>query len=105
MSPQVYFLLLLFLFTSYSYAGQKQSHLVVLGITKPGVLLPQVRGLLDGLEEAGYAEGKNIIIQHMQTENIHDLRDRLSKLAQQNVDAIVATSANETAIAKQATRK
>src|SRR5215470_9592834 len=105
MKIQGYFLLLIFLLTTYSYAGQKEPHVVVLGITKPGVVLPQVRGLLDGLEEAGYIEGKNLIIQHIQAENVQEVRDHLAKLAQEKIDAIVATSANETAIAKQVTSK
>ena len=105
MKIQGYFLLLIFLVTTYSYAGQKEPHVVVLGITKPGVVLPQVRGLLDGLEEAGYVEGKNVIIQRIQAEDVQEVRDHLAKLAQGKIDAIVATSAKETTLAKEATSK
>jgi len=98
-----YYLLLIFLFTDYSYAGQKIPHLLVLGISKPGIVIPQIRGLLDGLEEAGYVESKNLIIEFIYAENAQRLRDHLANLAQKKVDAIVATSANETAIAKQIT--
>src|ERR1044071_5676652 len=98
-----YYLLLIFLFTDYSYAGQKIPHLLVLGISKPGIVIPQIRGLLDGLEEAGYVESKNLIIEFVYAENAQRLRDHLANLAQKKVDAIVATSANETAIAKQIT--
>ena len=103
MKIEGYFLLLIFLVTTYSYAGQKEPHVVVLGITKPGATLPQVRGLLDGLEEAGYVDGKNVIIQRIQAEDVQEVRDHLAKLAQGKIDAIVATSAKETAIAKEAT--
>ena len=103
MNAQWYYLLLIFLFTTYSYAGQKIPHLLVLGIPKPGIVIPQVRGLLDGLEEAGYVEGKNLIIEFAYAENAQRLRDHLTNLAQKKVDVIVATSANETAIAKQIT--
>jgi len=105
MKIQGYFLVLIFLVTTYSYAGQKEPHVVVLGITKPGVVLPQVRGLLDGLEEAGYVEGKNVIIQRIQAEDVQEVRDHLAKLAQGKIDAIVATSAKETTLAKEATSK
>ncbi len=105
MKTQWHFLLLIFLMTTYAYAGQKQPHVVVLGIAKAGIVIPQVRGLLNGLEEAGYIDGKNVIIQVTQAENAQDLRDHLTKLAQQKIDVIVATSASETAIAKQVTSK
>ena len=94
---------LIFLVTTCAYAGQKQPHIIVLGISKPGVVLPQVRGLLEGLEEAGYVNGKNLIIEFIYGENAQRLRDQITNLPQQKVDAIVATSANETAIAKQIT--
>lgn len=100
-----YFLLLIFLAAPYSYAGEKSLHLVVLGIATPGVTIPQIRGLLAGLEEAGYVDGKNIIVHLTQAETAQQLRDKLSKLLQQKIDVIVATSARETTIAKELTNK
>ena len=105
MKSQVYFFLLVFLVSVHSYAGQKQPRVVILGITKPGVVLPQVRGLLDGLEEAGYILDKNLIIERIQAEDVQEVRDQLSKSTQEKIDVIVATSAKETALAKEATSK
>ena len=100
-----YFLLLTFLAAPFSYAGQQPRRLVVLGIATPGAMIPQIRGLLAGLEEAGYVDGKNIIIQLTRAETAQQLRDQLTTLVQEKVDVIVATSAGETAIAKQVTSK
>ncbi len=72
-----YFLLLTFLAAPCSYAGQQPRRLVVLGIATPGAMIPQIRGLLAGLEEAGYVDGKNIIIQLTRAETAQQLRDQL----------------------------
>ena len=98
-------LVLISLLITNSYAGQKQPHMVVLGIGKSDIVIPQVRGLYDGLEEAGYVEGKNLAIQHLRAEHADQLRDQLTDFVRQKIDVIVATSANETAIAKQVTSK
>jgi putative ABC transport system substrate-binding protein len=90
---------------THSYAGQKPPHIALVGIGKADVILPQVRGLYDGLEEAGYVEGRNIIIRNVRAENADQLRDQLTNLVRQDVAVIVATSANETAVAKQVTSK
>jgi len=90
-----------------SFGGDSSSQpyrLALLGIGKPEVMLPQVRGLNDGLEEAGYVNGKNIAIHHLQNESVDELRERLKQLVRQGVDVIVAPSAGETAIAQQTTK-
>ena len=97
-------LLVLFcLLTTDSAAAQKRPHIVLLAIGKSGSVIPQVRGLYDGLEEAGYSEGKNLTIEHVKAEQADQLRNRLSGALQKNVDLIVATSSNEASIAKQVT--
>ncbi len=98
------FLLFILLATS-SFAGQRQPHVVILGIGKSATGLPQVRGLYDGLEEAGYLNGKNVNIENVRAEQADQLRDRLSGVVRKTPDVIVATSANEAAIAKQVTSK
>ncbi len=97
------FLVLTGFLITHSYAGQKQPHIALVGIGERDLILPQVRGLYDGLEEAGYVEGKNLIIRNIRAKNTDHLREQLTNLGRQNVDVIVATSANETAVAKQVT--
>jgi putative ABC transport system substrate-binding protein len=97
-----------FLLASSTFAGEHQPlqfSLALLSISEPGIMLPQVRGLNDGLEEAGYVSGKNIAIHHLRNGSVDEIRQRLNSLVQQGVDVIVATSAFETAIARQVTNK
>ncbi|MGZ8445427.1 MAG: ABC transporter substrate-binding protein [Candidatus Binatia bacterium] len=79
--------------------------MVLIGIGKPGIVLPQVRGLFDGLEEAGYIDGKNLTVHHLRSESAAELRNRLKELVRQKVDVIVASSASEATIAQQVTRE
>lgn len=97
--------LLFILLTTSSFAGQRQPHVVILGIGNSATVLPQVRGLYDGLEEAGYLNGKNVNIENVRSEQADQLRDRLPGVVRKTPDVIVATSANEAAIAKQITSK
>ena len=48
---------------------------------------------------------KNLIIRNIRAANTDQLRIQLTHLARENVDVIVATSAIETAVAKQVTSK
>ena len=94
---------------AFSFADQYQHRpqrfrLAVLSIGKPESILPEVRGLYDGLEEAGYIKDKNLTVHHLQNESVDDLRERLTQLLQQGLDIIVTTSAAETAIAQQLTK-
>ena len=98
------FLVLLGFLIADCHAGEKQPpHLALLGIGKQDVILPQVRGFYDGLEEAGYVEGKSLIINNIRAENGDRLRAQLTDLARQKIDVIVTTSANETSVARQVT--
>ena len=88
------------------FAGQSRSPLpqmVLIGIGMPGIVIPQVRGLLDGLEEAGYFDGKNLTVHHLRSESAAELRDRLKEMVRQKVDVIVTSSASEASIAQQVT--
>jgi putative ABC transport system substrate-binding protein len=95
--------LICFLITAAS-AGQQRPHIAVLAIGSEDAVTPQVRGLYDGLEEAGYVNGKNLKIQNVRAENAQQLNQLLNGLVRQTVDVIVTTSANETVVARQATR-
>jgi len=99
---------IIFLLSGASFAGQYRSQLpqmVLIGIGKPGIVIPQVRGLFDGLEEAGYIDGKNLTVHHLRSESEAELRDRLKELVRRKVDVIVTSSASEATIAQQVTKK
>jgi putative ABC transport system substrate-binding protein len=84
-------------------AEQKQAmlHRVVVLVTGgPTLIPPQLRGLRDGLEEAGYIEGKNLAIDLLQGEDYKSLDASLKRLMHHRIDAIVTASAAETSIAR-----
>lgn len=93
------------LLTAHSAAAQRPPQILLLTVALPDIVIPQLRGLKDGLEEAGYLEGVNITFQHLRAASADDLRDRAIHALQTHFDVIVATSARETAVAMQLTRK
>lgn len=79
-------------------------HVAVIAIANPAAVLPQIRGFYDGLEEAGYVEGKQIVFHKLQVASEARLRADLKEtLRGQRVDAIVAPSTIEALIAKEIT--
>lgn len=64
---------------------------------------PHIQALRHGLEKAGYAEGKTLLLNIKQRENIDDLRSAAKMFVQQKFDVIVANSNIETGIAQQET--
>jgi putative tryptophan/tyrosine transport system substrate-binding protein len=64
-----------------------------------------VKGLRNGLKEAGYVEGKNLILDIPLKRTYEDLRSLAKEYREQKVDAIVAVGGTATRIAKEATRE
>jgi putative tryptophan/tyrosine transport system substrate-binding protein len=63
---------------------------------------PHLQGLRDGLKEAGYIEGKNLVLNMMQAKNAQKLRSIAKDYAEEKMDIIVTTGNVETVIAKAA---
>jgi len=96
------------LLVSGAVAAQNRSRVYRVGIIVAGgagLIPPQIRGLRDGLGEAGYVEGKDILLDLLQEENYDQLRANIRNYSQQRIDAIVTTASAETAIAKDVTDK
>jgi len=82
----------------------KLDHIAVIAVANPAIVLPQIRGFYDGLGEAGYVDGKQLVIHRVQVESEQLLRTSLKELLRdQKVDTIVASSTVETSIAKEIT--
>ena len=64
-----------------------------------------LKGLRDGLKEAGYVEGKNLILDIPLKRTYEDLRSLAKEYREQKVDAIVAVGGTATRIAKEVTRE
>src|SRR5213594_1716847 len=80
-------------------------HVVIIVAGASGLVPPQIKGLRDGLEEAGYIEGKDIVLDLLQEENYDKLRADIKHYSQQQIDAIVTTASAEASIAKDVTDK
>jgi len=63
------------------------------------------KGLRDGLKEAGYLEGKNLLLDMPNVKTYDDLRPIASSYAQKKVNIIVTQGGTSTGIAKEATRE
>lgn len=95
--------LLLLQFAADAPAVNKQARtmtVVALSIAPPDVLLPQVRGLQDGLEEAGYTGADHFKFEHIRLVNEQQLRAAAIERLRKPLDVIVTPSATETTIAK-----
>ena len=88
--------------TAMAEAKQEKLYRVgVLMLNKPD--RPHIQALRDGLEKAGYIEGKNLLLNMEQRKNIDELRSAAKMFVQQKFHVIVANSNIETGVAQQET--
>jgi putative ABC transport system substrate-binding protein len=98
------FLLFILVVSAYSSEAQQQTRVYRVGVLMLNRLeRPHIKALRDGLEKAGYIEGKNLLLNIEQRKNIDDLRLAAKMFVQEKFDVIVANSNIETGIAQQAT--
>lgn len=62
---------------------------------------PLIVGLLDGMREAGYVEGKNLRLSIPQNGSIDELRAIMERYKQEHVDVFITIGVTESAIAKE----
>jgi putative tryptophan/tyrosine transport system substrate-binding protein len=65
---------------------------------------PRVEGLLAGLRDLGYVEGKNIVIEFRWAERVEQLPELVADLVRMKVDIIFASSSTFVEPARQATK-
>ena len=65
----------------------------------------QIKGLRGGLKEAGYLEGKNLLLETPNVETYDELRPIARGYAEKKVNIIVTLGATATVIAKEATKQ
>ena len=82
---------------------QKVYRAGVLTIGSPDIA--SMKGLRDGLKEAGYVEGKNLILDAPATETIDELRPIAKAYIEKKFDVIVATGSTAPLIARELTRE
>lgn len=96
--------LLLAMYSAQAIQAQERVYQVGLLIAIP-LDRPQIEGLRDGLKEAGYVEGKNLVLIGEPNKTSDELRALARAYTKQNIDVIVTSGPIETRIAKEATDK
>ena len=85
--------LLLLAAGTFAEAQQKIHRVGVLMLGDPDI--PEIKGLRDGLKEAGYVEGKNLILDFSAKEAVDELRSLAKEYIEKKFDVIVAMGANK----------
>jgi len=81
----------------------KVYHVAVLTLGSPDI--PDIKGLRDGLKEAGYVEGKNLILDIAAKETFDELRPTAKAYVEKKFDVIVALGGTAPLIAKESTQE
>ena len=85
---------------------QVPRHLAIVMEGHTARIQPQEQGLRDGLEELGYIDGKNLVIEKITEDDYERLRASVtSHLQRQRVELLVTLGTAETTAAKEATPK
>ena len=66
---------------------------------------PRIRGLRDGLKDAGYIDGKNLQLNIPEVKTYDELRPIAKRYVEEKIDVIVTDGGTATGIAKEATRR
>ena len=82
----------------------KVARIGYLGFGTAAASATRIEALRAGLNDLGYIEGKNIVIEFRWAKNADELREFADQLVAQNADIIFATSSTETGAARQATK-
>jgi putative tryptophan/tyrosine transport system substrate-binding protein len=107
MNAKIIRLMLCALFLSVCLPAQAQQGKVYrVGVLFSGSLnASSLMGLRDGLKEAGYLEGKNLLLDIPVTKTLEEIRPIVKGYTEKNVDAIVTFGGTATGIAQEATQK
>jgi ABC-type uncharacterized transport system substrate-binding protein len=101
-------LLLVLLLSSFNHASAQQPKVYRAGVLGPPGRLDQrlaIKGLLDGLKEAGYVEGQNLLLNMPNVKTYDELRLIAKGYAEKKVDIIITHGGTATGIAKEATKE
>jgi putative tryptophan/tyrosine transport system substrate-binding protein len=75
----------------------------ILSLGSPDI--PEIKGLRDGLKEAGYIEGKNLILDIAAKKTYDELRPIVQSYIEKKFDVIVGIGASASLIANESTQE
>jgi putative ABC transport system substrate-binding protein len=105
MNKKIVWLVTLFLLAAGTFAEAQQKMYRVGVLMLGGPDIPEIKGLRDGLKEAGYVEGKNLILDVPLKETPDELRPIAKVYIEKKFDVIVAMGATAPLIAGELTRE
>jgi ABC-type uncharacterized transport system substrate-binding protein len=104
MNKKLLWLLTLLFLAQAPFAEAQQGKVYHVGVLSVGDNAPQTKGLRDGLKEAGYVEGKNLVLDISVKENYDELRPIAKVYVEKKLDVIVASGATAPLLAKELTQ-
>src|SRR5262249_4763463 len=107
MSKKTIVVLLIGLVLASARIADAQHRIYRVGILQAGSSdVPELRGLRDGIKEAGYIEGKNLIMDIPATEqSIDQLRSQAKEYIEKKADVMVGIGGTTVLIAKELTKE
>jgi ABC-type uncharacterized transport system substrate-binding protein len=85
--------------------AQKTGKIFRVGVLTVGTPVPLVKGLRDGLKEAGYVDGNNLFLDISAKENYNELRPTAKVYVDKKFDLIVLLGGPSTLIAMELTQE
>jgi putative ABC transport system substrate-binding protein len=85
--------------------AQPQGKVYQVGVMTVGTPVLQIKGVRDGLKEAGYTEGKNLVLNVLAKKTYEELRPIAKAYIAKNFDALVTMGGTATLIAKESTQE
>ena len=94
------------LFALCSIVEAQQLRVYTVGLMSLGsTVTPEIRGLRDGLKDAGYVEGKNLILDVRIAKGYDELRTIAQSYTENKFDIIVSTGASASLVAREFTKQ
>jgi putative ABC transport system substrate-binding protein len=103
MNRKLFWIVMLLLLTAIALAEAQQGKVYRIGVLAIGDI-PQLKGFRDGLKNAGYVEGKNLVLDISVKQNYDEIRPIAKAYVERKLDVIVGTGTTAPLLAKELTQ-
>src|SRR5262245_12591430 len=104
MNKKIFWLVVLLFLVSVAFAEAQQGKVYHVGVLTLGDNTPQTTGLRDGLKEAGYVAGKNLVMDISVKANYDELRPIAKSYVEKKLDVIIGIGSTAPLLAKELTQ-